>query len=149
MSQTTLGPRLAVGFVAGAVSVLVFHQGMLALLHALGVTPAAAFSMQSTAPLGVPRLFSAAFWGGVWGLAFASSDRRLPRRPSGVLVGALFGAVAPTLVAWLVVAPVKGQPLAAGGVPSAMLTGVLVNGAWGAGTALLLFLWHRTKEGRG
>jgi hypothetical protein len=139
--------RLLLGFVAGAVSVLVFHQGALAVLHAIGLTPATAFSLQPTAPFGVPRLFSAAFWGGIWGLAFVTSDRRLPRRASSVLVGALFGALGPTLIAWFVVAPVKGQPLAAGGVPSAMLTGVLVNAAWGAGTALLLLIAHLVKDG--
>jgi len=142
-----LRSRLPLGFAAGALSVLVFHQGALAVLHAAGITPATAFSLEPTSPLGVPRLFSAAFWGGVWGLAFVTSDRRLPRKPSSVLTGALFGAVAPTLVAWLVVAPVKGQPLAAGGNPRAMLTGVVVNAAWGAGTALLLWLWHRVTEG--
>jgi hypothetical protein len=143
----TVTSRVVLGFVAGAVSVLVFHQGTLAVLHAIGLTPATAFSLQPTAPLGVPRLLSAAFWGGMWGLAFVASDRRLPRRPSSVLVGALFGALGPTLVAWFVVAPLKGQPLAAGGVPSAMLTGVLVNAAWGAGTALLLLVWHRAVDG--
>ena len=142
-----LRARLPLGFVAGALAVLVFHQGALALLHAAGITPATPFSFQPTPPLGVPRVLSAAFWGGVWGLAFVTSDRRLPRKPSSVLVGALFGALAPTLVSWLVVAPVKGLPLAAGGDPRAMLTGVVVNAAWGAGTALLLWLWHRATEG--
>ncbi|MGH7671676.1 MAG: hypothetical protein ACREMC_02165, partial [Gemmatimonadales bacterium] len=135
--------RLVLGFVAGAASVLVFHQGALAALHAVGLTPATAFSLQPTAPLGVPRLLSAAFWGGIWGLAFVTTDRRLPRRASSILVGALFGALGPTLVAWFVVSPLEGQPLAAGGDPRAMLTGVLVNAAWGAGTALLLLIEHR------
>lgn len=148
MGQTGLGGRLGLGFAAGAVSVLLFHQGLLALLHAAGLTPRAPFSMQPTAPFGVPQVLSLAFWGGVWGVALASTDRRLPRRYSSVVAGTLFGAVAPTLVAWFVVATLKDQPLAAGGDPRAMLTGVLVNAAWGAGTALLLLLAHRFHDGR-
>jgi hypothetical protein len=139
---------MLLGFLAGAASVFVFHQGALAALHAAGLTDRAPYSLQPTAPLAVPQLVSLAFWGGVWGLALVTTDRRLPRRASSVLVGAVFGALAPTLVAWFVVAPLKDQPLAAGGAPAAMLTGVLVNAAWGAGTALLLLAVHRLDERR-
>lgn len=143
-----LGSHLPIGFLAGSVSVLVFHQGALAVLRAAGLTTRAPWSLQPTAPFGVPALLSLAFWGGIWGMALVTTDRRLPRRASAVLVGALFGALAPTLVAWFVVAPLKDQPLAAGGVPSAMLTGVLVNAAWGAGTALLLLAVHGFRDHR-
>jgi hypothetical protein len=145
----TLGRRLVLGALCGAVSVLVFHQGALAVLRLAGLTTRAPFSMQPTAPLGVPQVLSLAFWGGIWGLVLVTTDRRLPRGGSSVLVGALFGALAPTLVSWFVVALFKDQPLAAGGDPRAMLTGVLVNAAWGAGTALLLYLAHRIQEGPG
>ena len=139
--------RSTLGFLCGAVSVLVFHQGALALLRAAGLTTRAPFSMQPTSPLGVPLVLSLAFWGGLWGILLVTTDRRLPRRGASVLTGALFGALAPTLVAWFVVAPLKDQPLAAGGDPRAMLTGVLVNAAWGAGAALLLLLAHRLQDG--
>ena len=56
-------------FLAGFFSTLVFHQGLLAILHATGASPRAAYSMERTAPLGVPAVFSLAFWGGVWGIA--------------------------------------------------------------------------------
>ena len=144
-----LGGRLLLGFLAGVVSVPVFHQGALAVLRAAGLTSRAAFSMQPTAPLGVPQVLSLAFWGGIWGLALVTTDRRLPRRPSSIVVGALFGALAPTLVAWFVVAPLKDQPLAAGFMPLAMFTSVLVNAAWGAGTALLLLVAHSLQEAAG
>jgi hypothetical protein len=48
----------------------------------------------------------------------------------------IFGALGPTLVAWLVVAPLKGQSLSLSW--TRMVTGLLVNGAWGFGTALFL-----------
>src|SRR5919108_5923856 len=135
--------RLLLGFVAGALSVPVFHQGMLALLHAAGVSPRGPFPMQPTWPFGMPQVVSLAFWGGVWGMLLVTTDRRLPRGGSSILIAALFGAIAPTLVAWFVVAPLKGQPLAAGGAPRPMLTALVVNAAWGAGTALLLLAARR------
>jgi hypothetical protein len=63
-------------------------------------------------------------------------------RGAAFIVGAvIFGAVLPTLVAWFVVAPLKGQPVAAGFVPAAMMIGPIVNAAWGLGAGLgLAFL---------
>jgi hypothetical protein len=48
------------------------------------------------------------------------------------------GAIGPTLVAWFIVAPLKGQPAAAGWELPRMITGLIINGAWGLGTALLI-----------
>ena len=82
-------PRwVVVGFLAGFVSVLVFHQGAAGLLHALGLTPRAPYSFQPTQPLGVPVLLSISFWGGVWGRAarrdVRATGRRAAPRPSAV-----------------------------------------------------------------
>ena len=60
----------------------------------------------------------------------------------------MFGAVALSLVAWFVVAPLKGLPLAGGGRPAAIATALLVNGAWGLGTALLLPALQRATGDR-
>ena len=126
---------LVIGFISGAISVLLFHQGAAALLHALELTPRAPYSMNPTAPFGVPQLVSIAFWGGVWGAVLAAVLARL-RGAALVFAATLLGAILPTLVAWFVVAPLKGQPMAAGFVPAAMLIGPIVNGAWGLGTGL-------------
>src|SRR3954466_10057208 len=95
-------PRwLIVGFISGALSVLLFHQGAAALLHALALTPRAPYSMNATVPFGIPQLWSIAFWGGVWGVVLAAMLARL--QGATLIVGAtLFGAVLPTLVAWFV-----------------------------------------------
>ena len=139
---------LLVGFVAGAVSVLLFHQGALALLYAAGIAPRPPFSFAPTAPWGVPQLWSLAFWGGVWGVLLAAAVNGLLHR--GALIGAslLFGALFPTLVAWFVVAPLKGQPAAAGFVPAAMMIGPIVNAAWGLGTGIGLALFGRGERRR-
>lgn len=134
-------PRwLIVGFISGAVSVLLFHQGAAALLHALALTPNAPYSLRGTAPFGVPQVWSLAFWGGVWGVLLAISLARL-HGASFIVAAALFGAVLPTLVAWFVVAPMKGQHIAAGFAPMAMAIGPIVNAAWGLGTGIGLVLF--------
>ena len=139
-------PRwLLAGFVAGAISVLVFHQAAAALLHALALTPRAPYSMNATVPFGIPQLWSIAFWGGAWGVVLAAVLARLHGK--ALIIGAtLFGAVLPTLVAWFVVAPLKGQPMAAGFIPAAMLIGPIVNAAWGLGTGFGLALFRRRRS---
>ncbi len=69
------------GFIAGALSVLIFHQGSAFLLHHIGNDipavvsvfgkAAAPFNMAPTKPLGVPAIASQCFWGGVWGVVLA------------------------------------------------------------------------------
>ena len=144
-SQRAAMPRwLIVGFIAGALAVIVFHQSALALLHALQLSPRAPFSFSPTAPFGVPQLWSLAFWGGVWGIVLAAALGRLDGARL-IVAATLFGAVAPTLVAWFVVAPLKGQPLAAGWAPAAMAIGPVVNAAWGLGAGIGLHLFGRRQ----
>jgi len=144
-----LARTLAVGFIAGAVAVLVFHQGALAMLHALGLSPRAPYSMQLTAPWGVPQVWSLTFWGGVWGVILAAVFGRLDGPPL-IAWSVLFGAIVPTLVVWFVLAPLKGQPVMAGADFHAMATGLIVNAAWGLGTGVGLLLFghpHNRPEG--
>jgi len=135
---------LGIGFIAGVIGVLVFHQLALAALHAAGLTQGVAYSAKATAPFGIPQFVSAAFWGGVWGVIAAL----LFARPTGARLIAtmvVFGAIAPTLVAWFVVAPLKGAPMAAGFKPAAMMAGPIVNGAWGLGAGLIM-AWYRRRR---
>jgi hypothetical protein len=104
--------------------------------------------MQSTAPFGVPQILSLSFWGGVWGVAFALVEGRIPRGAAYWFYAFLFGAIFPTLVAWFIVAPLKGQPVAGGREAARMLTAVLINGAWGLGTAFLLALGENALRRR-
>jgi hypothetical protein len=133
-------------FVAGFLAVLVAHQPVLALLDGIGYVHAGVYSMHATKPLGVPHVISLAFWGGVWGLIFAAVEPRFPRGAGYWIAALVFGAIFPTLVAWFVVAAVKGAPLAAGGNPHAMVTGLVINGAWGIGTAILLMLGRHLRK---
>jgi hypothetical protein len=144
-SHRATSPRwLLVGALAGAAAVIVFHQSAAALLHALQLTPRAAYSFSPTQPFGIPQLWSLAFWGGVWGIVLAAALARLDGARL-IVAATLFGAVAPTLVAWFVVAPLKGQPIAGGWAPAAMAIGPIVNAAWGLGTGIGLHLFGRRQ----
>ena len=140
--RTELPRWLIVGALAGAVSVLAFHQPMVELFHALGLTHRPVYSTQATMPWGVPQIWSLAFWGGVWGVLLAAALARLPG-PQLLLAAVIFGAVLPTLVAWFVVAPLKGQPVGGGFAPSAIALALAANGAWGLGTGIGLALFGR------
>ena len=133
--------RALLGFVAAVLSVLTFHQGMWALLHAAGIMPLAPYPTSPVPPFGAPLIASLCFWGGLYGLGFGLVLPRLPRAPKWLL-GLGLGLLA-AIVGWFVVAPVKGQPLAGGFVPLRMLISVLINGMWGIGVGLILPLLMR------
>lgn len=142
---TPTGRWLLTGFVAGALSVLIFHQGAFALMNLLDFTHRPVYSTAAAAPWGIPGIWSLAFWGGVWGLIFAAFF--MPLWGGGlVLAGMAFGAFVLSIVAWFVVAPIKGQPMAGGAVPMAMAAAVIANAAWGFGTALGLELFGRSRR---
>jgi hypothetical protein len=126
------------GFIAGFFATLIFHQLTLALLWSAGVAPFGPFSMAATQPFGIPALFSLAFWGGVWGILLAVIQSRFPAGGAYWITAFLFGAILPSLVALLLVLPLKGQPVGGGWHLPLLLTAFLINGAWGIGTGLIL-----------
>jgi len=129
------------GFIAGFVSVILFHQLAIAAIGALFGLPVQPWSLAPVVPFGVPQLVSTAFWGGLWGIALALATIRIrPTMLAMLLFGLVFGALLPSLAGWFIVAPLTGQPIAAGGDPAWLAIGLAVNGAWGLGTAVLLWL---------
>lgn len=144
---------ILLGFLMGALSVGIFHQGTLFLLfhhgasipglaEAIGHVAAPGWDLSRLMPrppvpgLSVPLLLNQMFWGGLWGIVIAAVLRWTPA--PDLLTGFLIGAVGCTLVAVTVVANLKGLPGYAGGDMRALLRAALVNGAFGWGTALLL-----------
>jgi hypothetical protein len=131
-----LGPlSILAAFVAGWSATLAGHQPTVWLLNHLGFVANGPFSMRATAPLGVPQVWSTAFWGGLWGIALVFAAARQRLMPL-VLFGIIFGAVAPTLVNWFISAPLHGQPIARGWDLRAMWISPTVNAVWGLGCAL-------------
>jgi hypothetical protein len=135
--RRSLAAVLLLGFVAGALATLTFHQATIWLLSALGAIQSSPYSWRPVAPFGVPQFFNLAFWGGLWGCVFALVADRFPRNWPLWLSGFLFGAIAPTLVGWFVVAPLQGQSMAQGFNPARMWVAPVINGFYGLGTALI------------
>ena len=140
--------QIAKAFIAGLIAVLVFHQGALAVCNAAGLAQHAPFQTAATAPFGVPQFVSLAFWGGAWGVVLTPLTKRLTPGLAYWFGTILLGAVLPSLVAWMLVAPLKGQPLGLGWHPATIATALIVNAAWGYGVALLLRLAGVTSTGR-
>jgi len=133
---------VVVGFVAGALGVLIFHQGVILAMYLAGLLPSPPYSMRATAPLGVPQVVSSAFWGGLWGIVLVWCMTTL-RSADRLWAALLFGGILPTLVGILVVTPIKGgDPLERLQI-AGLLRGFIINGAWGLGTAIFYRLATR------
>ncbi len=137
------------GFIAGFLATPIFHELMLAFLSFVGVAPYGAFSMAATRPFGVPAVISLSFWGGVWGIIFALVDRGFPRGFGYWVTAFLFGAILTSLVALLVVLPMKGRPMGGGWHAGLLVTAFLANGAWGVGTGVFLKVLRSWRGTRG
>ena len=122
-----------VGFVAGALGVLIFHQFGFWVTNEMGLTRAQLYSMRGVPPWGVPTIVSSAFWGGLWGIAAAFLVPRLPAELGGVLGWILFAAIIVTLVNWFVVLPLKGAPVGGGFRMPGVIVVPLVYAFWGFG----------------
>src|ERR1700759_22272 len=91
MNMQAAPMRAFLGFIAAAIAVLTFHQGMIAALHALGWVPFAAYRTTPVPPFGVPVIVSNCFWAGLWGAAFGLVLPRLtwPLWSCGLILGLL------------------------------------------------------------
>lgn len=128
-------------FIAGTLAVPLGHQIALWILNAIGMIDRAPFAMTATKPFGVPSLISLSFWGGVWGIILGLILLRARGAKYWVLAAAI-GAIAPTLVAAFVVAPLKGMQTG-GNVGKLLTIGLIVNAAWGLATAAFYRLMER------
>lgn len=122
-------------FLSGFFSTLLFHQGLLYLFFLSGIVPVKPFNMTATSPLGVPSVLSLAFFGGLWGIALGQL-LSLTTATHFWLKSFFFGALLPTIVAIGVVFPLKGIEFSF----SRLALAFFLNGAWGLGTALFIFI---------
>jgi hypothetical protein len=136
--------RLLIAFAAGALAVLVFHQGMVLALHLMKVLPNSPWSMRPIAPFGVPAIVNSMFWGGLWGVGYAVFGPRIPLR-NDIARGGAYGLLGPWLLGnGLLVPLIKGGPLLFGFQPQRMIIGALIGLAFGLGLAVFL----RVLKGR-
>jgi hypothetical protein len=136
---------IILGFAAGFLATLIFHQGTAFLLYHYGNEVPAVVSFLGRTnpaynfttlvpPFGVPLVLSQAFWGGVWGIVLAAILRGTG--VPDILFSVIFGAFVLTGVAITLVPYLKGLPVWNGStIP---WRGLIYNGAWGFGTAFIL-----------
>lgn len=136
MSAGSPAARGAARFVAGAVAVLGVHQAAVWALHRAGVTPWPAYALEPTPPLGVPRVLSAAFWGGAWWVALAPVAERAMGGRYWARAAAL-GAVPPTVVGALLTVAGRSGPRPAASPVVLLVAALGVNALWGLAAAAL------------
>ncbi len=137
--------RAVLGFIAAAISVLVFHQAMWEALHllalpGLGMPPP--YPTTPIPPLGVPLILDLCFWGGLYGAVFGLV---LPRLTAPLWLCGLGLGIIAALVGLLVVPAIKGLPIGAGWMPLNWLRSFLINGFWGIGVGIILPLMLRRR----
>lgn len=146
---STLPKALAIGFIAGAAAVPLFHQGMVLILHLAGQIPSFPWSTRPVPPFGVPTLLNQMFWGGLWGALFAAVADATPGRSLWVK-GVVFGLFGPWLLGnGLLVPSIKGGPLFFGFAAPRMMIGAAIGAAFGLGLALIYGLLRSRGVGRG
>ena len=108
--------RIAIGFIAAVLSVLVFHQGMILLMREtglFGISPTTLVWNIRPNPRAftLPFIVNQCFWGGLYGAVFGllAPRVRFPLWLWGLIVGA-----STTLVGMFVVAAIRGTPIGGG-----------------------------------
>jgi hypothetical protein len=118
-------------FLSGFFATLIFHQGLFTLFWLSGVVPMAPYNVSPVPPFGVPAVISLSFFGGLWGILIGVPLRKMSGAAKW-LAHLAAGALGPTVVAMLVVFPLKDIDVTA----KSWVGGLLLNGFWGIGLAL-------------
>ncbi|MGE5145098.1 MAG: hypothetical protein ACM3N5_00035, partial [Candidatus Eiseniibacteriota bacterium] len=121
LAPVILWKRLVVGFIAGALAVLIVTTNLIEILYAAHVVPGPGWNFTPVPPLGVPQSLSFGFWGGIWGVLYALGEPRLSRHLGWGLGGIVFGVVLPFLVGVLLVPVLKAMPVRPGLAPSLLV----------------------------
>lgn len=145
--QRIAGRNLVVGFVGGVLAVAVFHQSAVYLIGLAGFGETSVYSFRPTYPLGVPRVMSQMFWGGLWGILFATIVDHRPSHWPVAAFGIVFGVVVPTLFGIFVVTPMRGQAIVTVLTIRRLGPAILINGTFGLGLALIFDRLRRLVSG--
>ena len=138
--------RALFGFIAAALSVLIFHQAMWATLHYLalpGLGMPAPYPTTPIPPWGIPQIANLCFWGGLYGIVFGLL---LPRFTLPLWVCGLILGIMAALIGILLVPAIKGLPVGSGWIPLNWVRSFLINGFWGLGVGLILPMLIRPRQ---
>lgn len=161
--------RIIGGFIAGALAVLIFHQGMYWVMQTYGgpygiklsgaplrTNPVPLwpelFKALQMSPVQVPTIARQMIWGGLFGILYAFLIGRIWGGLS-IVKGFVFGLIFPTiLVGWLIIPLIRGEAMFNGAFSKGLDIIVLRNGfllnAIGFGIGLgLLYPWLASMMG--
>jgi hypothetical protein len=141
----TVLKTLVLGFIAGFLATLIFHQGAWYVLYQIHLIAPdrPPWPLDPVPPFAVPSVISKAFWGGVWSAALAPLLDRC--RGTAYWAGwTLVGAVLLSLTGIYVVTSIKGEPTPP--LWPRLLYALVANGAWGLGAALFLRLFGEARR---
>ena len=136
--------RTVLGFIAGAITVLTFHEGIIYLLAMAGYIPNRAWSMAPPIPpWGVPRLLNNVFWGGLWGALFALVYSWVPGGMAW-LKGVIYGLFMVVVSNWFLLPLIRGRYFGVGDAafmsglnPQRMLITIAIVGGFGLGLGII------------
>ena len=142
--MTRASTRVFLGCVAGALSVLIFHQTTLQLFFWLGWAPQAAFRIAQVPPFNAPLVVSITFWGTVYGGLFGLMT---PRARGPLWAKGMVAGICAMILGWFVFLPLMGHPAAFGWHAWPMLRSCTAYQMWGLGLSLILPLLHPRRLG--
>jgi hypothetical protein len=131
--------RVFLGCVAGALSILLFHQTTLQVFFWLGLAPHAAFRFAQVPPFNAPLVVSITFWGAVYGGIFGAL---LPWTRGPLWLYGMAAGLCAMGLAWFVFLPLMGHSAAFGWQAWPMLRSLIAYQMWGVGLSLVLPLVH-------
>jgi hypothetical protein len=103
-----LARNLALGALAGVIGLLLGHQSLIELFHALNIVSFRGYRLDPVGPFSIPFVVNAAFWCALWGMLLAAIWRFLPGR-NPAIKGLIFGLVfVQALGNWVLVPLFKG-----------------------------------------
>lgn len=129
--------NLLLGFVAGAIALVIVHELIALWLSDAGHAVRAPWSLETSALTGLPQIVNDVVWGGIWGVVFALLLGNVPQGPM-TLRGAVLGLAGTALIGVLVLAPlIKGEALFLNAELDRIWPVLVLGAGFGAATAWL------------
>ena len=131
--------RALLGFLAAALSLLIFEQGAAGLLHAAALPNLeiyrAPYDMSPRAPFGIPTVLVLCAREGVWGVVFGLASPLLSRPfwAPGLVLGLVISLVTIFVLPRLFYLPQVGQE-------ASWMARILLSAMWGAGMGVIYAL---------
>lgn len=138
---------ILIGFIAGFLATVIFHQGLLELFFRLGIISFnKAYSIKPTYPFGIPAFISSSFWGGIWGIIGLFVFRNYITKKRFFLLFSIFDGIFPPLIYCVVVVPVKHIDPSTIFYPKRLLLMFIINFIFGFGTALIIKILYKISN---